>query len=202
LFGHADALRPFAHTYRDYVIRALNEDLPDDHLARDQLAADLVEPKLPPWRLAALGFLTLGRLFDQNPHDQIDDQIDTTTRGFLGLTVACARCHDHKYDAITAKDYYSLYGVFASTERPYDLPLIEDPKEIPAASSSRKTAKCKELEATSTPSSRSSRKFRQRIGDYPVRAATTNRHYRTTQFGLSLVPRISARLWCSDMVAD
>src|SRR5439155_26280213 len=67
-----------------------------------------------------------GRLFDNNPHDQLDDQIDTTTRGFLGLTVACARCHDHKYDAITQRDYYALYGVFASTERPYKLSLLEE----------------------------------------------------------------------------
>jgi len=70
-------------------------------------------------------------LFDNNPHDQIDDQIDTTTRGFLGLTVACARCHDHKYDAITQRDYYGLYGVFASCERPYNLPLLEEPKDVP-----------------------------------------------------------------------
>ena len=129
LYGK-DAVRPYAYTYRDYVIRAFNEDLPFDQFVRDQLAADLLDPKLPLWRLAALGFLTLGRLFDNNPHDQIDDQIDTVTRGFLGLTVACARCHDHKYDAITARDYYGLYGVFASTERPYDLPLIEDPKQV------------------------------------------------------------------------
>ncbi|HEU0038862.1 MAG TPA: DUF1549 domain-containing protein, partial [Verrucomicrobiae bacterium] len=126
-----DALRPFAYTYRDYVIRAFNEDLPYDEFLQDQIAADQIEPKLPAWRLAALGFLTVGRMFDNNPHDQIDDQIDTTTRGFLGLTVACARCHDHKYDAITQKDYYALYGVFASTERPYALPLIEDPRQIP-----------------------------------------------------------------------
>src|SRR5262249_9503469 len=61
-----DALRPYAYTYRDYVIRAFNEDLPFNEFVTDQLAADLVEPKLPRWRLAALGFLTLGRLFDNN----------------------------------------------------------------------------------------------------------------------------------------
>src|SRR5579859_2257823 len=126
-----DALRPYAYTYRDYVIRAFNEDLPFDQFVQDQLAADLAGPQQPRWRLAALGFLTLGRMFDNNPHDQLDDQIDTTTRGFLALTVACARCHDHKYDAITQRDYYGLYGVFASTERPYDLPLLEDPAQVP-----------------------------------------------------------------------
>ncbi len=187
-----DALRPFAYTYRDYVIRALNEDLPYDQFVRDQLAADLIEPKLPPWRLAALGFLTLGRLFDQNPHDQIDDQIDTTTRGFLGLTVACARCHDHKYDAITAKDYYSLYGVFASTERPLDLPLIEDPKDVPGGLEfEEKLAKArKELEdQVDAEFAKLTEILRQRIGDYLVRAATTKPDItETTQFGLSLIP--------------
>ena len=83
-----DALRPYAYTYRDYVIRAFNEDVPFNEFVRDQLAADLVQPKVEPWRLAALGYLTLGRLFDNNVHDQIDDQIDTVSRGLLGLTVA------------------------------------------------------------------------------------------------------------------
>src|SRR5579864_6023759 len=126
-----DALRPYAYTYRDYVIRAFNDDLPFNQFVQDQLAADLTGANLPRWRLAGLGFLTLGRLFDNNPHDQIDDQIDTTTRGFMGLTIACARCHDHKYDAIPQADYYGLYGVFASTERPYNLPLLEDPEQVP-----------------------------------------------------------------------
>ena len=187
-----DALRPFAYTYRDYVIRALNEDLPYDQFVRDQLAADLIEPKIPPWRLAALGFLTVGRMFDQNPHDQIDDQIDTTTRGFLGLTVACARCHDHKYDAITARDYYSLYGVFASTERPYDLPLIEDPKDVPGGIEfEEKLAKArKELEShVDAEFAKLTEILRQRIGDYLVRAATSKPDItETTQFGLSLIP--------------
>ena len=187
-----DALRPFAYTYRDYVIRAVNEDLPFDQFVQDQIAADLVEPKLPPWRLAALGFLTLGRMFDNNPHDQIDDQIDTTTRGFLGLTVACARCHDHKFDAITSKDYYALYGVFASTERPYDLPLIEDPKEVPGGVEfEEKFAKERqELEKhIDAEFGKLTENFRQRIGDYLVRAATTEPDLtETAQFGLSLIP--------------
>ncbi|MCW5550998.1 MAG: DUF1553 domain-containing protein [Verrucomicrobiae bacterium] len=187
-----DALRPFAYTYRDYVIRAFNEDLPYDQFVRDQLAADLIETKLPAWRLAALGFLTVGRMFDQNPHDQIDDQIDTTTRGLLGLTVACARCHDHIYDAITAKDYYALYGVFASTERPYDLPLIEDPKDVPGGIEfEEKLAKArKELEDhVDAEFAKLTEMLRQRIGDYLVRAATTRPDItETTQFGLSLIP--------------
>ena len=187
-----DALRPYAYTYRDYVIRAFNEDLPYDQFIQDQLAADLAGPNLPRWRLAALGFLTLGRLFDNNPHDQIDDQIDTTTRGFMGLTVACARCHDHKYDAITQADYYGLYGVFASTERPYELPLIEDPDRVPGgAEFEKQLGKARqELESQiDTEFTRLTENFRQRIGDYLVRAGTTEPDItETSQFALSLTP--------------
>src|SRR5262245_45098492 len=102
---------PYSYTYRDYVIRALNDDLPYDRFVTEQLAADqlpLGEDKRP---LAAMGFLTLGRRFLNNTHDIIDDRIDVTMRGLQGLTVACARCHDHKFDPIPQKDYYSLYGV-------------------------------------------------------------------------------------------
>ncbi len=125
-FG-ADRVRPYAYTYRDYVVRALNEDTPYDRFIHEQLAADRLDLDDEPWRLAAMGFLTLGRMFDNNLHDVYDDQIDTVTSGLLGLTVSCARCHDHKYDAIPAADYYSLYGIFAGSEAPIDLPLIEPP---------------------------------------------------------------------------
>src|SRR5207302_236855 len=81
--------------------------------------------------LAAMGFLTLGRKFLGNQQDIIDDRIDVVTRGFMGLTVTCARCHDHKYDPIPTKDYYSLYGVFASTNEPAELPLIGEVKRTP-----------------------------------------------------------------------
>ena len=118
---------PFAHTYRDYVIRALNDDRPYDTFIRHQLAADRMDLKEGPGPLAALGFLTLGRRFLNNPHDITDDRIDVVTRGFLGLTVSCARCHDHKYDPIGIDDYYALYGVFRSAEEPSELPLIREP---------------------------------------------------------------------------
>ena len=138
MFGD-DRVRPYAYTYRDYVIRAFNEDLGFDRFIHEQLAADMVAPKDQRWRLAAMGFLTLGRMFDNNIHDQIDDRIDTVTRGFLGLTVACARCHDHKYDAIPTADYYSLYGVFASSEAPLELPLIDRPDPAPGSDDVRET---------------------------------------------------------------
>lgn len=123
---------PFSYTYRDYVVRSLNEDLPYNQFVREQLAADLLPPSDDKRSLAALGFLTLGRTFDNNVHDIIDDRIDVVTRGFLGLTVTCARCHDHKYDPITTADYYSLYGVFASCEEPGELPVIAMPAEMEA----------------------------------------------------------------------
>lgn len=114
---------PFSYTYRDYVIHAFNADLPFDQFVTEQLAADQLgrDPDHP--SLAALGFLTIGMQF-RNRHDLIDDQIDVVSRGLLGLTVACARCHDHKFDAISTEDYYSLYATFAASESPEELPTI------------------------------------------------------------------------------
>ncbi|HVK15993.1 MAG TPA: PSD1 and planctomycete cytochrome C domain-containing protein [Fimbriiglobus sp.] len=120
---------PFAYTYRDYVIRAFNEDKPFDRFVVEQLAADKLPLGKDQSPLAALGFLTLGRRFSNNIHDIIDDRIDVVTRGLMGLTVACARCHDHKYDPVPIDDYYSLYGVFASTIEPKNLPLIGEVKQ-------------------------------------------------------------------------
>jgi hypothetical protein len=114
----------FAYTYRDYVIRAFNEDLPFDRFLIEQIAADLLPPGDDKRPLAALGYLTLGRRFLNNQSDIIDDRIDVVTRGMLGLTVSCARCHDHKYDPIPTTDYYSLYGVFQSCKEPGDKPLL------------------------------------------------------------------------------
>jgi mono/diheme cytochrome c family protein len=121
---------PYSYTYRDQVIRSFNSDLPYDQFILHQLAADLLplgEDREP---LAAMGFLTLGRRFLNNTHDIIDDRIDVVTRGLMALTVSCARCHDHKYDPIPTRDYYSLYGIFASSVEPADLPLLvrRDPK--------------------------------------------------------------------------
>src|SRR5439155_3013034 len=142
-----DRVRPFAYTYRDYVIQAFNADRPFDRFVHEQLAADLIEPAVEPRNLAALGFLTVGRQFDNNVHDVIDDRIDTVTRGFLGLTVACARCHDHKFDPIPTADYYSLYGVFASSEPPLELPLIDgpDPRRRPNDFEKKAEAKRREI---------------------------------------------------------
>lgn len=118
---------PFSYTYRDYVIRAFNEDLPYDQFIKHQLAADQLELGEDKRPLAAMGFLTLNRHFLGNIHDITDDRIDVVTRGLLGLTVSCARCHEHKYDPITMGDYYALYGVFRSSVEPPELPLIREP---------------------------------------------------------------------------
>ncbi len=109
-----------AWAYRDWVVRALNDDMPYDQFVLLQVAADQANAPDADDRsnLAALGFLTIGRRFLGVSRDIVDDRIDVVTRGILGLTVACARCHDHKYDPIPTEDYYSLSGVFQScTER-------------------------------------------------------------------------------------
>jgi hypothetical protein len=113
----------FAYTYRDWVIRALNEDMPYNDFVRKQVAADRMDLK-DKRDLAALGFITLGRSVPKGEHDMIDDRIDAITRGLLGLTVTCARCHDHKFDPIPTRDYYSFYGIVANSKEPIEYPLV------------------------------------------------------------------------------
>jgi len=116
---------PQGFRYRDWLVRAFNDDMPYDRFVQEQIAADLLD--LPDRRdnMPALGFFALGPVYYGDPKklDQYDDRIDTMSRGFLGLTVACARCHDHKFDPISTRDYYSLTGVFASTDY-VEAPLV------------------------------------------------------------------------------
>jgi len=122
---------PFAHTYRDYVIEAFNSDRAFDRFVLEQVAADRLPVDEKP-DLRALGFLTVGRRFEGNleaPQLIIDERIDTIGRGVLGLTLACARCHDHKFDAVPTADYYSLYGILASSSDPLDLPEVGAPRD-------------------------------------------------------------------------
>jgi cytochrome c553 len=113
-------LYPQGFRYRDWVAHALNADMPYDRFVKAQIAADLIDLNGPNSHddLAALGFFATGPVYygDSRMYDQYDDRVDTLSRGLLGLTVACARCHDHKFDPITQKDYYGLVGVFASTK--------------------------------------------------------------------------------------
>jgi mono/diheme cytochrome c family protein len=115
---------PYAYKYRDWVVQALNQDLPYDEFLVRQIAADRLPGGDQEESLVAMGFLTVGRRFLNNPHDIIDDRIDVLTRGTMALTVTCARCHDHKYDPIPTKDYYSLYGVLASSVEPTNLDVM------------------------------------------------------------------------------
>ncbi len=137
---YASSDSPYAYTYRDFVIRAFNDDLPYDQFLIQQLAADQLDLGGNKRPLAGLGFLTVGRQFD-NIHDTIDDRIDAVTRGILALSVSCARCHDHKYDPIPTRDYYALHGVFASSVSPGELPVLgdsPDPKAYAAYLAKRK----------------------------------------------------------------
>ena len=116
---------PHAWQYRDYVIDAVNRDVPFDRFVREQIAGDLLPAATAAERdrlLTATGFLALG-VKDVNQRfqvrfvmDNVDEQIDTVTRSVLGLTVSCARCHDHKFDPIPTTDYYALAGIFTSTD--------------------------------------------------------------------------------------
>jgi cytochrome c553 len=123
---------PNGFRYRDWLIAAFNRDLPYDQFLKEQLAADLLPGDDKRERLPALGFFALGPVYygDRKMLDQFDDRIDTLTRTTLGLTVACARCHDHKFDPISTEDYYSLAGVVASTEY-IEEPLVS-PEEVEA----------------------------------------------------------------------
>lgn len=126
--GNTDNITyPHAWRYRDYVIDSLQRDKPFDRFLIEQIAGDLLPAESPAQRdeqLTATGFLALGSKprAQNNPDFQMDvvaDQIEVTTTAFLGLTVACARCHDHKFDPIPTEDYYALAGIFTSTEALY-----------------------------------------------------------------------------------
>jgi hypothetical protein len=119
---------PYAWKYRDYVIRAFNEDKPYNQFVKEQLAGDLLPAKDQAERdklVVATGFLAIGPkgLNETRPKyskwQVVDDQVDATSRGFLGLTLGCARCHNHKFDPLPTKDYHALAGIFASTDTLY-----------------------------------------------------------------------------------
>ena len=143
--------------YRDWVVQSLNQNMPYDRFLKLQLAADLL-PDTAPANLAALGFLGLSPTYwkelqlapsviEQIVADEWDERIDAVSRTFLGLTVSCARCHDHKFDPISAEDYYGLAGVFASSQ------LDEQPLLPAADAAAVKVARqqIKELEARLKP---------------------------------------------------
>ncbi len=121
---------PFAYTYRDWLIKSFNADMPFAQFVKLQIAADLVVDRPDHPDLAALGFLTVGPRAGQL--EMLDDRVDVVTRGFLSSTVACARCHDHKTDPITTKDFYSLYSIFENAVEPGEEPVIGMPADATA----------------------------------------------------------------------
>ena len=142
-----------AHLYRDWVVTALNEDLPYDQFVIRQLATDLLAETAPPDN-AALGFLGLSptywkelqlppEIIKTTVADEWEERVDALGRTFLGVTLACARCHDHKSDPITAADYYAIAGVFASVKLA-DRPTIPEDEWLPIAHARAEVAKLDE----------------------------------------------------------
>lgn len=137
-----------AWTYRDYVVQAFNTDKPWNDFLVEQLAADLLPDRsAQDPRLAALGFITVGKRFE-NVDDLIDERIDTVSKAMMGITVSCTRCHDHKFDPISTADYYALHGVFSNIEETYELP------EVPRARDAAQVADYERKLATLTQENR------------------------------------------------
>jgi hypothetical protein len=196
VYAREERFYTHSHTYRDWVVRALNNDLPYDRFLMLQIAGDqlvegsktqgpnskvtegIVNPtpgsqlstfNSQPSRsdLAALGFLTVGRRFIGLTHEIIDDRIDVVTRGTMGLTVQCARCHDHKYDPIPTADYYSLYGVFQSSAD--ELVQVEFPEKSDALAAFEKEYQTRLTKLNSTMATRraeTAARARARVTDY------------------------------------
>lgn len=146
-----------AHFYRDWVVRAFQEDMPYDKFVKRQLATDLL-PETGPDDLAALGFLSLSptywkelklpcEIINVIVADEWEERVDAVSRTFMGLTVACARCHDHKFDPISSEDYYALAGIFASS-RQVERPLISPEAYEPVRLAKEKVAELEEELAT------------------------------------------------------
>ncbi len=114
---------PQAYKYRNYVIQAFNDDLPFDQFVREQIAGDLLSSANESERqrrIVAAGYLAMARHFGgEEPHLTMDDAVDNLSHAFLGLSINCARCHDHKFDPISSHDYYALYGILSSTTFPH-----------------------------------------------------------------------------------
>jgi len=126
---NADYPVPEARLYRDYVLDSFNRDKPFDQFIREQIAGDILaadraaDDPVRHEQVIATGYLALSRRYATAPYElwhlTLEDTIDTTGRAFLGLSLRCARCHDHKYDPVTQADYYALYGIFNSTQFPW-----------------------------------------------------------------------------------
>ncbi|HBV61409.1 MAG TPA: hypothetical protein DEF45_00155 [Rhodopirellula sp.] len=174
VYGREERFWPHAWAYRDWVVNSFNDDLPYNRFLLLQLAADQVQDRRST-DLAAMGFLTLGRRFLGVRREIIDDRIDVVSRGMMGLTVSCARCHDHKFDPIPAADYYSLYGVFDSCmEKLVRLDEDSQPNKISTTHNSvddsfeveLKKRQKKLSQRMVTRRAEANSRVRQRVGDY------------------------------------
>jgi hypothetical protein len=208
LAGGEERRYAFSYTYRDYVIRAFNEDKPYDQFVTEQIAADKLPLGQDKRLLAALGFLTLGRRFLNNQNDIIDDRIDVVTRGTLGLTVTCARCHDHKFDPIPTKDYYALHGVFASSQEPTELPLLgelRDSSEYQDYLKQKEKIQNEISEFKTKQVEKFISELRQKVGDYLLGAHDAAQLSESTKFetfaGEHKLNPVVLRRWMADLDA-
>jgi mono/diheme cytochrome c family protein len=179
-------LYPNGYRYRDWVVEAFNRDLPYDQFIVDQIAGDLLEGDDRMRQLPALGFFALGPVYyadagcaGKAKTDEYDDRIDTLCRGLLGLTVSCARCHDHKFDPISMHDYYALAGVFASTQY-FEAPLVpaDVVKRYDDYQAKVKQAEQRLKDAQSLEARRLGESFAARTADYLTTAANFERRRR------------------------
>jgi hypothetical protein len=171
---NSDFPAPHAWRYRNWVLDAFNRDLPYDEFLRQQIAGDLFENPSKE-QIIATGYLAVARRFghdtDKDMHLTYEDVIDTLGKSILGLTIACARCHNHKYDPVTTRDYYALYGILASTRFPFPgCEAKQKPRDlVPLPRASRKTRDSR------TGASRRSRAPRSRAGISSSSAASAFR---------------------------
>ncbi len=142
----ANRLYPSAWRYRDYVIRSLNSDKPFDRFVQEQVAGDELRPDDPD-TAAAASLYCVGPALEESAmmggqleYEWLTDDADTTGAAFLGLTLGCARCHDHKYDLLTQKDYYGMQAVFAASDRPYPAKIRANRTSPGTPASSRRPA--------------------------------------------------------------
>jgi len=158
-----------AFTYRDYVIKAFNADKPYDRFIREQIAADKLDSAKDTETLAAMGFLGIGRRKDRTlDDDTLDDTLDVIGRGLMGLTISCARCHDHKLEPITTKDYYGLRAVLKSSKEPEIQPALpqEDTPQVREYAEKNKAARAEYIRVIAFEADRSFSAARSRVGDY------------------------------------
>jgi len=168
---NGDDSYPNAFTYRDYVIKSFNADKPYDQFIIEQIAADHI--KAAPEDLAAMGFLGLGRRKDRRlDDDTLDDTLDVIGRGLLGLSIGCARCHDHKLEPITTKDYYGLYAVLKSSKEPEVAPALpqQDTPQTKEFVEKNRQARTDYSIASLKAASAVSGEARTRVGDYLLAA--------------------------------